>query len=374
MRRTKREIVEELLIKKFESVRPMNPEETEVIESFKDGSFGVSTLAFSLYSNGHNLRGKNSKCPYGLIFEDGKRLFSIGYYRKETDTEEDDGYLFIVAPRGKGVIEKIDSFTDAILADKNIPSKGVYVRFLCLNQYLRLLLRGFLPPKESPWHPEAQEEDETYNNAVINIERIITTSESGDLKINLISNLNRRSRKRVRLDYNRFDNFLARSGLEFTLKEYSEDDFNSALSIIKNHFEILKKKDKGIGSTPEDYLNIVNLCSMTGITAYIGYLGKQPVSLFVGELLNNERLGLYASFTLRDPDFVLKNLKERSNISGFTAMPLYAYLMFFKEVRTKGIKEVHLGGSEHPDLNRFKRQLGAKKESSYWVVKLKIDS
>jgi hypothetical protein len=350
MKITKRDIMEGILLKKFESVRPLNPEETSVINKFKDGTFGVSMLALSLYSNGHNLRGRSSKYPHGLIFEDGKTIFSIGYYRKETDHEYEDGYLFIVAPRGEGVVEKIDSF-------------------LNLDQYLRLLLRGFLPAKESPWHPEAQEEDETYSNSVIDIERIISTNNSGDLKINLIPNLNRRSRKRVRLGHNRFSNFLKRSGLKFTLKQYSKDDFGSALSIIKNHFEILKTKDKDIGSTPEDYFNILNVCSMKGMIAYIGYLGNQPVSFFVGELLNHERLGLYAPFTLRDPDLVLRN--KPNNISGFTAMPLYAYLMLFKELRTKGIKEVHLGGSELPDLNRFKRQLGAKEDPSYWVVKMK---
>jgi len=47
------------------------------------------------------------------------------------------------------------------------------------------------------------------------------------------------------------------------------------------------------------------------------------------------------------------------------------FFAIFQELQKRGIKEVHLGGSELPELNKFKRRLGARNDPSYWAVKLK---
>src|SRR3989338_2703929 len=45
---------------KMRYVRPYSPEESKAIGKYKDGTFGVSNLAFALYSNGRNACGKRT--------------------------------------------------------------------------------------------------------------------------------------------------------------------------------------------------------------------------------------------------------------------------------------------------------------------------
>lgn len=131
-----------------------------------------------------------------------------------------------------------------------------------------------------------------------------------------------------------------------------------------------------MGSTLEDYFNTIssNLVKLEKVESFTGYLQEKPVSIFVGEMLSSKLFGLYAAFTLREPKLVLPGLRIEvgsKKAEGFTAMPIYSYVQLFRELQSKGIKEVHLGGSEIPDLNRFKRQFGCRNDPSYWALKLK---
>ena len=351
---TKRDIIEDYLLKTFKNVRPFHEKESVLLEKYKDGSFGVSSIGFSLYSNGHNIRGKSSQYPFGLIYEDGETLFSLGYFRKELSRQNEDGYLFIAVPKGKNIIEKIKVIVDTVLHNPDLPCKGVYVRFLDLKHYLELLQEGFLPIKESPWHPEAAEEDESYTNSIIDIRKLIET------------------KKKARNAYNRFQHFLERNNLTYTLVPLSESNLKDGKTIIENHFWMLRKQGKDIGSTPEDHYNSLdkNLLKIKSVISYIGYLGNKPVSVFVGERLSPRRFGLYTPFTLREKEYVLKDFNIETE-KGFSAISTYSYLEFFKVLLTKEITEVHLGGSELADLNKFKRQLGAKNDPTYWAVLMK---
>lgn len=54
---------------------------------------------------------------------------------------------------------------------------------------------------------------------------------------------------------------------------------------------------------------------------------------------------------------------------GFSAISQYCYLRLFNELMGQGIEWVNVGGSETEDLDKFKRQLGATLEPSYWAVR-----
>lgn len=367
--KTKRDITEEILLKEFGIVRPFTLEDSQIVEKYKDGTFGMSTLSFLLYSNGHNLRGKSSGYPHGLIYENGETLFSIGYFRKELDSVEEDGYLFIVAPRGEKATEKVKDFSEKILKNKSIPCKGIYVRFLKLEQYVRLLNEGFLPAKEHPWHPEAPEEDESYCNAILNLDDILAFEEGSFRVKNLVGTESRNFRRKAARAYKTFRNFLDENKAEFKLLPYTAEKKKIAEEIIKKHFEFLKQEHKDAGSTSEDYSNLIKpeWIGKENILSCIGYLNELPVSIFVGEDLNNGIFGLYACLTLRNSE----KFKDKFDLEGFTAIPQYAYLELFKELKIKDYDKVHFGPSETPDLNKFKRQFGCKNEPSYWAMLLK---
>src|SRR3989338_4021584 len=162
---TNRELAEEMLLQ-LPHVRPFTPMEHETLERYKDGTFGLSTLSFALYSNGHNLRGK-SRHPYGLMYEDGEAIFSIGFFKKELKDEE---YIILVCPRGKDSIHKAATFTQEVL--ERVPCRGVYIRYLHFEEYRQLLNNGFLPAKENPWHDDSPEEDETLTNSLLFLEEL----------------------------------------------------------------------------------------------------------------------------------------------------------------------------------------------------------
>ena len=143
------------------------------------------------------------------------------------------------------------------------------------------------------------------------------------------------------------------------------------------HFQMLEKSGKAIGSCWQDYSNLIN-CELldslgSAVFSRIGFLRRSehsvPFMLFIGEDLSERRFGLYCSLTMRYPEIVCPLLGLEDSDQGFRSnASTYAHLMFFDELRTQGYQEVHLGGSETADLNRFKRRLGARSAQSYWVV------
>ena len=371
IQQTKREMAERVLLDRFPEIKPYSPELSKVVESYKDGTFGVGNLAFALYSNGHNLRGRSTKYPYGLVFFDGESFFSVGYYRKEYDSEDSDGYVFFVAPRGKNATQRVTDLSHRILNDEEIPCNGIYTRFLTLDQYVDLLNRGFLPAKEHPWHDDSPEEDETLTSSLVRIDDILTNE--GNVKTLGYGSKNTRSKSRM--THNRFENFLGRNGLEYSLRRYNPQDFEMAKSIVEAHFNILGENGEPIGSTAEDHFNSIDpkLTEVESVRAYLGLLSGVPVSYFAGEKLSDSRFALYTPFTLRSPELVLPQVgfENGETDKGFSAMPIFSYIELMKELRKEGINEVLFGGSEHRDLNRIKRQLGCRNVPSYWAVKVK---
>jgi hypothetical protein len=367
----KRDIVERKLMERFSDIKPYSPKLSSIIERFKDGTFGVGNLAFALYSNGRNPRGESTNNPYGLLFYDEETLFSIGYYRRKYDKNNDDGYVFFVAPRGRDATKKVADISHQVLSDSEIPCKGVYLRFLTLDQYIELLNYGFLPAKENPWHADSPEEDETLTNSLLRIDSILT--DEGAVKT--LEYGGKDTRRKSRMTHKRFENFLRRNELKYSLQKYMPQCSDIAQHVVEAHFNILGKNGSLIGSTIEDYLNLVDpkLIELESVRAYLGFLREVPVSYFVGEKVSDSRFALYTSFTLRSPELVMSCISSENEEAnkGFSAMSIFSYIELLKRLRNEGITEVLFGGSEHRDLNRIKRQLGCRNVPSYWAVKTK---
>jgi len=364
----KRDTVEGFLLGKFDSISPFNPGKSSFLEKYKSNNFGFSSIAFALYSNGHNFRGESTKNKYGLVYNDGENIFSIGYFRKEMDTIDNDGYLFFVAPTGKDAISKVKEIIDC-LSKADLPIQGFYIRYLTLSKYVESIKLGALPIKEFPWHPEAPEEDETFTNSLIKIDDVLKV-ENDSLTVKTINGLSRNSKKKIRYAFSRFENFLKRKSSEYVLTPLTQGNSKIALSIIKSHFIMLKELGKNIGSTAEDHFNAVDLKMLENphCKGYIGMLDEIPVSVFIGESISHDTFALYTPFTVRDPKIIGHILTSgEADSIGVSAMPTYAYVKLLAEIKKIGFEYVDLGGSEIADLNKFKRQLGGKSNSSYWA-------
>jgi len=263
----------------------------------------------------------------------------------------------------------VDGFVKAVQALGNEAFGETYVRHLTPAQFEVMRAAGYRSIDCSPWDPEAPSEDETRNHKLILLEDIIACGESGELTIHKLAGEGSRSfRAKAKLSFNRFENFLQRNGLRLEMRDYGPADQASAEELVRRHFASLKHP---VGSTPEDYLGLVLFDpALAGeqCLARMGFLcgpnARIPAMLYIGEKTAPDTLALYATFACRDQDLLPQGVTPQ----GFSAISQYGYLMLFDWLYRNGIRRVNLGGSETEDLDKFKRQLGARHDMSYWVV------
>lgn len=385
--RTKREQAECQLLQVFKNIKIFEPEKhCHILTSYSDCSFGFSSAAFSLYSNGMNPRGKSRIAPFGLLYHDGIVVFSIGYFRKEGQREDEDGYLMIVAPKGNGASEKVALLAEGML--KTIQCKGVCVRFLDEKAFSVLKEMGFTAAAMSPWHPLAPQEDETFCHSDLKLSRVINHCSDNFEVLDLSDAQDKEHRRKSRLAFRRFGNFLKRNRLSFKMEKLRPTQSETARSIVKRHFSLLKEP---VGSIAEDHFGIVSpeILALPNVRAYMGYLNDLPISVFVGEKIAQDTVALYTPMTLRsaadvlpalglDPEEMVANLGELRNEpgkvqrkQGFSAVALFNQLNYFAKLAAEGLEHVKLGGSEKKELDDEKRQLGATEDQTYWAVKLR---
>lgn len=347
---------------------------SQIIARFKDGSFAMSQMGMMLYTNGYNIRGRSTLFPNGLVYFDGATIFGVGFFAKEG---EKTGHLMIIAPRGGDVVAVVRNFIARVRA-AGLTSSSVYVRHLSPALREQFLAAGMEPITVDPWHPEAMEEDEWYPNRVFSIDELITLCEDGDVwKIENLPSDGGKHKNKARQAHNRFKNFLKRNGLRFCLEPYgyTPKEIAEAQDVVQDYFDSRRKEKEGVvGSTPEDYFALVRQ-KPSGVNeqdyfAYRGWLeasdgARYRTSFFAGEKIANERVGLYATISLRFPDIYMETGWD---MTSFTAISQYVWLEVFARLRRSGIKVVDGGGSETFGLDYQKRQLGGKPEKSHWVV------
>ena len=275
----------------------------------------------------------------------------------------------ISAPCGDQYFARVDQFINKLKPLAGSRYGEIYVRHLSNEQYQVFLDHGYQPIDVSPWHLKAPSEDETYNHKRIQLDKVIGYKENGEFEVKTLQGgENKRFRVKARLAYNRFNNFLERNKLRLSIYDYTVAERDIVERLVRHHFSILKTP---VGSTPEDYLSLINFDPADGANQYLGKIGflensdtKIPVTIFIGENISADMVALYTTFANRDTSI----LGTRFNPIGFSALSQYCYLALFKILYDMGVKWVNLGGSEIKDLNTFKRQLGAQHEPSYWVV------
>lgn len=383
--KTQRDQIEQLLLQYFpESIHRVDNQNYQRINRVKNGHFARSMLGIMLYANGYNLRGTSTHNPNGLIYDDGKHFFGIGIFKRTLSSKS--SHLMVVAPIGEDVHKLVEAFLskiDILLEEHKATDllAESYVRHIELDQYQQYIDMNYVPVIEAPWDEEAPAEDEEKNHKLIKLTDMIELDADGDgYTVKTLQGQNSRSfRTKAKMANNRFENFLTRCDYQLKIIDYNLKYQDIAEKLVIRHFGSLKNP---VGSTPEDYFNIVRYQPPENCQQYfakIGFLqptsqnaidldeGSIPIMLFIGEKVAADKVAFYATFALRDTDVLPSHIDTR----GYSAISQYCYLQLFNMLMKQGVEWVNVGGSETDDLDKFKRQLGATLEDSYWAVRLK---
>jgi hypothetical protein len=343
------------------------------VESAKQGRFHQSACAIALYSNAFTQKAAfpSEFAPFGYIYKRYGDLFSFGVYRRF------DGKLFGSILPLSSEVQSLSDFTRLAMAE--LPISGIYVRFLRLPQYARLVSDfGFKPAKEEPWLPDAPEEDESLSHSRVDLSRLFSPGAT----LPVFSPLRR--------NVTRAMNFLSRTGMEYRFIPLIPDGLPIASDIVRIHFDMIEEKGKLVGSTFHDYLGLLHpdIISLKSVSARIGMLGTLPVSVFItegnGKSDGEPCVSGYAGITLRNINYLLGstpiNLLEKTAhaeigddcvelFTGASAMPTYAFFRLFSLSYFDGYRYFYMGGSEHADIDTWKsKRMGAEKDPTYWAV------
>lgn len=362
-----REKIENYLVDEFKGrIKPLEKNDFETINKYKDNTFGFSFAGLMLYCNGMNEKAISNYAPMGLLYNDGDNIMGIGIFKKSVTEEKI--YIHIVAPRGKDWIKCIDEIESKLKEYGEEKSYAIIVRHIKNKEYKELLKEGYQNIELDPWDVQAPQEDETYNNRLVELLKIVKNEENEIVVESLTNEEAKKYKKKTRLAYNRFKNFLSYNNAELEYEKYTPEYTDVAKTIVESHFASLKNR---VGSTPQDYYNLIenSFYEKDNTYAYIGFLRinnkKIPVSLFIGEVIGEKNVALYATFATRNIE-----LDKDINPIGFSAVSQYCYVRIFSMLLKEGIKYADLGGSELEELNTFKKQLGAELIDTYWAIKL----
>lgn len=385
---TKRDKAEAALMNAFPDIlMDLDNTSAQIIHVHKDGGFGGSYLSYQLYTNGHNQHSVSTHHPRGLLFNNGEVIFGVGIFFRPQEPETP--CIHIVGPRGENWNEAMEAFVRG--AEAAIPNALFFVRQLTHEQYIKIKpqpnlerILGMQPKScwtaidANPWLETAPQEDETFQDSVINLDEVLQAPEKGGFKN--IARLSKNSRDGARRNFNGFNNFLNRNGLEYVLEPYTLELEGAARNLIQRHFQSLVEKGKAIGSTAADYENILTTSpdntSDIGLHMWMGFIqpkgnaaNRRAVSFYGFEELQasgkEKCCGGYATITTYDEE-PLKGLI--ADITGHRNIATYASAMTLHALRDLGIKKVKLGGSETRDLTEGKQKIGAIANLTYWAV------
>lgn len=337
-----------------QNLREFQPELDNLsLQMVKNGRFHHSATAIALYLSRYPVSAAHDK-KFGYIYMNGTEILAFGVFRGLDNRR----YGFIIPIKAKS--SKIHEMAKYVI--KEFKLAGAYVRFLGVAEFGPLLnpMFGFVPAKERPWHPDAPEEDETLNNALIHIPRVIKSVERG------------KGLKHIRQCTNRIRRLFEDTNSRFTLVRIrSQDHISEAEKIVRMHLGAIDRRGKLVSSSPEDYEGILQpeILSLRSVRAFLGCINDLPVSVLIGDTTGEHSAGLYAAITLRDEAYISKAIPsyDTSHHPRLSALSTYVIFTYLKELNAEGIHHLDLGGSEHADLNKWKRHLGAKARPTYWV-------
>jgi len=295
----------------------------------------VKTYANSFYYLGQAANGTGEQ-KLGLKFFDGEMLASIGIFNRAS---LGGGWHFhIIHPIGNFDVKKIATLAKSML---ELSGNPVFVKKVSTEQREKLLNIGFSQVEAYPWHAQALEEDDTFPEQILDIEKTIANIEGPgqrDLK-------------------DKYQRFVSKYAKEVTVQDLSKANTKDAIEIVKKFFEYLEIKELHI-SQPTDYDNIIHHPPLgkngRSYFSQVLYLKNCPIAFFAAEPISKDSVGLFANITLH---------QEISYLSEY----LIVYVC--KLLKQSGYKFLNLGGSETGGLFQFKDKFSpVEYNKMHWVV------
>jgi len=400
-----------------EHVRPFDPERhSPLIDQIKRGRFHQSATALSLYCTSTSRRSMfpEDSAPFGYLHRKEGELMGIGIFRR---FDKADYGCIIPLHAGPEAIDRL-----ARWMIRKMELAGVYVRYLPYEEWGALTHRfGFIPPRLHPWNPDAPQEDETHNYSLISLDAFARPT-------GLIDS------KSVRQLFSRSERFLQRNGIRYVLTPLEGELETAMALIQEHYrFLGLSGKLVGSSAQDYRMMMSPRILSSPSVRSYLGILEnpdmrtRTPVSLFICDDVGCDTTAIYAGITLRDKEHFKLNpldseripgtlwreessgtmriplprsLMERPLASadtslslsypsqsdadempessrgfdqkGFSAFSLYAFsrLLLLLREEPDPPRVVHVGGSETHQLNKWKRDMGAELDPSFWALLL----
>lgn len=300
-----------------------------ILSKEKGESYGNSFYYLCQAANG------TGEQRLGLKYFDGEMLAAIGIFNRKS--LGGGWHFFINHPVGKFNTKKLATLAKAML---ELSGNPVFLKKVSGEQKTQLLKVGFSDIEVYPWHSQAMEEDDTFPEQIIDIEKTLEEFNTGS------SNNSKQYRK-----------FVAKYDKEITPRNLEESTVKDARDILKQFFEYLETRELHI-SQITDYDNIIAHPPLgkNGNTHFsqVLYLKDLPIALFAAEPISNDTAGLFANITLHQE---VPYLSE------------YLIVYICKILKQAGFKYLNLGGSETGGLFQFKDKFSpVEYRKMHWVV------
>jgi hypothetical protein len=331
--------VVQMLLEREEAVSAISPEDQDLFRSF----FAIDDEP--LYSKSwayitQAVNGRRFGLPLGMKYYCRDILIPIGYFPRP-DSDNKIWHFHLVRPMGAWTAGS--DFRRLCRTLGLLSRAPVYVKKLKVKE--AELLRtwsGFHFVDRYPWHALAPEEDDTFQEVVLD-----TGQTLGLLEVP--------GRTQIKDHYRRF---LRRYGDAAEWKMYSMDLQAVARTVVKSFFDNRRRQNVSL-SVPDDYENMISSTplGLNGQEHFANILqvrGECIGFCFAERLSGNTYAGVYANIALHE---------------AFPYSSEFLTRDFIRTLQSSGITRVNLGGSETGGLHHFKLKFRPiKQEKMHWVV------
>jgi hypothetical protein len=326
-------------------IRPFAPlTDSIAIRKVQIGRFHQSAAAVSLYCTASSSKSMHpvDKAPFGYLYSGEGQLFALGVFQRRDGPE----FVFIIPLHTNYNVLAIANLAKNLI--ERIDMDGAVVRFLDHTTVINLAAEhGFKLAKETPWHQDAAEEDESLAHSKI---RLPMYSEKLDGILI------------------RAKNFMQRNGFELVLEPLG-NRFDEAFHLIRTNFRQHRYTGERLVSEPEDYCGLLTkeIQSLPSVFSYLGFIRGKPVSLTICDSVGNDTVSCYSTIAIRDLSIYFPEMDPK----GSSALSAYVQTKIAAILEPKGVKIYKLGGSEYTSTQQFKISLGAEPDPTYWGVLLR---